>query len=253
MLRRSAKNRPSHSNFPTGNGEAVALEVTPPFGRRFGEHIPKEYPELFTIDSLSMFINFFLFVARSADRAGGTFVNDWARTIGKPRRIIADSVGPSLTWDFRRELSRAYGRQMIHAPQFTHQQNGLAERVVRPFSNSTRNIFGAVENPRPCRGIPTQSVVAKNHVPHSTTEMPTALETTGRFAILSGYSADAFNRDPEIADSVIEIQNYIRGITNARYAAIYAEANRPARTMFLRKAPDRSPGHFLPGRPSKSP
>ena len=87
------------------------------------------------IASLSRFINCSLLTARTAGHVGQTFVNDWARAIGKPRRIIKDASGTSLTGEFWRELSHVYGWEMIQAPLFTPQQNGLAERDVRPFEN----------------------------------------------------------------------------------------------------------------------
>ena len=85
-----------------------------------------------------------MLIARSAEHVGQTFLNDWVRAIGKPRRIITDAGGPSLTGNFRRDLSHVYGWEMIQVPQFAPQQDGLAERAVRSFKIEAGNI-----SPRP--------------------------------------------------------------------------------------------------------
>ena len=122
------------------NGEIAALDIIFPFADCMAEKVSKDFAALFMIDSLSRFINCTsrfinctLLIALDAEHVGQTFLIDWVRTIGKPRRIITDAGGPNLTGDFRMELSHMYGWQMIQAPQFTPQQNGLAERAVRSF------------------------------------------------------------------------------------------------------------------------
>ena len=51
---------------------------------------------------------------------------------------------------------------------------------------------------------------------------------TGRCDISDGYFHAAFNHDPEIADSVMKINNNMRNITNARNAVIHADASHAA-------------------------
>ena len=221
------------------NGEIVAIDIIFPFKDCCEEKLHKQFPALFMIDSLSRFINCSMLIGRTAEHVGSVFVNDWVRTIGKPRRIITDAGGPSLTGNFWRELSHVYGWQMIQAPQFTPQQNGLAERAVRSFKIAVKNIFAATKDACPCQEILTQAVIAKNHVPHTTTGLPPALAMTGRCDILAGFSHTAFNHDPEIADSVMKANNGMRTIMNARNAIIFADAKNAVRTMISRKAPDR--------------
>ena len=229
------------------NGEIIALEIIFHSMIAGGEKVSKEFPALFTIDSLSRFINCSLLISRTAEHCGQTFLNDCVRTIGKPRRIITDAGGPTLTGAFWRELSDTYGRQMIQGPKFTPQQNGLAERAVRSFKIAVRNIYYSMENPCPCQEILTQAVIAKNHVPRTATGIPPALAMTGRCDILAGYSHTAFNRDPEVADSVMKVNNNMRNIMNARNAIIHADARYAVRTMINRKAPDRFLNHFYVG------
>ena len=176
---------------------------------------------LFTIGSISRFINCALLAGRSAEHVGQAIVNDWVRTIGKPRRIIADAGGPILTGNVWRELSHVYCRQMIQSPQSTPQRIGLAERAVRSFRLAVGNIYASAAKARPCQEIPTRSVIAENHAPRTTTGFPLALAMAGRCDILAGYSRAAFSHNPEIADSATKVNNIMRNITNARNAIIF--------------------------------
>ena len=126
---------------------------------------------------------------------------------------------------------------MNQAPQFTPQQNGLADRAIRSFKISLRNIFAATENARLCQGIPTQSVIAKNHGPGDTTGFPPALDMAGRCDVLAGYSHTAFNRDDEIDDSVTKVNSNMRNIMNARSAAISPEEKRARRAQCFQERP----------------
>ena len=236
-----------HDGYPNIMAKSLRWTSFFPFDDCLVGEVAKDSPALFAIDSLSRFVNCSLLVGRAAEHVGQTFANDWVRTIGKPRRIITDSGGPSLAGNFWRELGHLYGWQMIQAPQFTPHQNGLADRAVRSFKIAVKNIFSAAENACPCQEILTQAVIAKNHVPHTTTGMPPALAMTGRCDILEGYSHTAFSHDPEIADSVMKVNNIIRNIMNARNAIIFADANCAVRTMLARKAPGRFPESFFVG------
>ena len=122
------------------NGEIVALGIIFPFDDCLAEKVSGDSPALFTIGSLSRFINCSWPVARSAVHVGQTFLSDRARTVGNLMGLIADDGGPSSTGGGP-ELSHLYGWQMIQAPQFTAQQNGLAGRAVISFAIDVKNIF----------------------------------------------------------------------------------------------------------------
>ena len=79
------------------NGDAIALDIICPFADCFEERIAEEFPSLFTIGSLSRFINCSLLIARASARAGQLFLEEWVRNLGKPRRIIADKGGTALS------------------------------------------------------------------------------------------------------------------------------------------------------------
>ena len=76
-------------------------------------------------------------------RDGQVFVNDWVRTIGKPCRVITDKGAPTLSGAAWADLSHAFGWQMIHAPQFAPQQNGMAERSTRSLKIAAKHIISA--------------------------------------------------------------------------------------------------------------
>lgn len=66
------------------NGAVATLDIIFPSAGCFAGRISNEYPALFTIGSLSRFINCSLLIPRPADHVGQTFANDWVRTIGYP-------------------------------------------------------------------------------------------------------------------------------------------------------------------------
>ena len=126
-------------------------------------------------------------------------------------------------------------------------ENGLAEGAVRSFKMTVLNICGSMTDSFPFQENLARSAIAKNHAPRSATGIPPALAMTGRCDILSVYSHAAFNRAPEIDDSVMEIQNNMRNVTNARIAVIFAAENRAGRTMLSRKSTGPFPSHFSVG------
>ena len=113
------------------NGGIAALDIVFPFTDCFEGKIARDYPALFMIDSLPRSINCSMLIARASIRAGQVFMGDWVRAIGKPRRIITDRGGPTLPGEAWAYLSRKFGWQMIHAPQFSpHQDWPIDPRVL---------------------------------------------------------------------------------------------------------------------------
>ena len=166
------------------NGEIVAIDIVFPFADCFGGELAKEYPALFTTDSLSRCINCSPLIARDSTRASQVFMNEWVRIIGKARRVITDRGRPTLSGAVRAELSHTFGWQMIHAPQFASHQNGLAERSARSLEISAKRIISATCENCTTQEILTQSVISKNHVPHAVTGLSPELAMTGRCEIL---------------------------------------------------------------------
>ena len=229
------------------NGEIIALDIIFPFTNCFDGRISKEHPALFMIDSLSRFVNCTLLVNRASGYAAQVFINDWVRTLGKPRRIITDRGGPTLQGDAWAELSDIYGWEMIHAPRFAPHQNGIAERSTRSLKIAVGNLTTATNTTDPAQDISTQSAIAKNHVPHSVTGIPPAMAMTGRCDILAGHGYTALTHDPNAFDSLIRVTNNMNNILNARNAIIVADASYAIKTMLSRKSPDRFMTHFVPG------
>ena len=212
-----------------------------------GGEIAMEYPALLTIDSLSRFINCSLLINRSSIHAGQVFMNDWARTIGNPRRIFTVRGGPTLSGASWAELSHAFGWEMIHAPQFPSHQNGSDERSTRSLKIAIKNIISATGALGPSQEIVTQAVIAKNHVPHAVTGLPPALVMTGRGDFLPGHGRAAFTHGPEQHDAITRVNNSTSVILNARNAIITADSNYAIKTMLNRKSPGRFMSHFFPG------
>ena len=82
-------------------------------------------------------------------------------------------------------------------------------------------------------------VISKNRDPNSTTGVPPELEMIGRCDILPGCAQAAFNRNPDSPTPGARKFNTVRNITNARNAAIRADANRAIRTRIIRSGEER--------------
>ena len=199
------------------------------------------------IDSLSRFANCTLLINKASGHAAQIFLDDWVRTLGKPRRIITDRGGPTLQGEAWANLSHIFGWQMIRAPKFHPNQNGMAERSTRSLKIAVKNLIAATQALAPTQEILTQAVIAKNHVPHAVTGVPPAMAMTGRCDILAGHGMAAFTHDPNASDSLGRSTNNLSNILNARNAIIMADASYAIKTMLSRKPPGRFMTHFTPG------
>ena len=180
------------------NGEIVALDIAFPFTDCFEGEIAKDCAVLFTVGSLSRFINCTLLIARASIHAGQVFMNDWARTIGNTRRIITDRGGPALPGSTWADSSRTFWRQMNRAPQFPPRQNGLGGRTARSLEIAANRIISATRDKCPVQEIFTQAAIAKNHAPRDVTGAPPALAMAGRCdifpVVVARRSCVALNR-----------------------------------------------------------
>ena len=206
------------------DGETVDIDIIFPLADCFEEQVANGRHAMFAIDSLSRFVNCSILTNRSSIPAGKVFTNDWVRTIDKPRRIIADRGGPTFPGAAWADMSHAFGRKMIRAPQFPPRQNGLAERSARPLEIAAKRIISATGETCTSQEILTHAAIAQNHVPRAVTGIAPALAMAGRCDILSGYSHAAFSHDPDNSDSLARVGN--GAILNARNAIITAESNR---------------------------
>ena len=168
---------------------------------------------------------------------GGPFLNDWARALGKQRRIPTDRGGAGLSGEFRSEMSHVFGRQMIRAPTQSPHQNGLDGRSVRSLAPAARNIIHATDAKCPSQEVLTQAAIAENHVPRAKTGIPPALAMTGQCDVFAGRAFTAFNRDPKIADSLFRVMNTMSSVMNARNALIFNDANGAIRKMLSLTSP----------------
>ena len=150
---------------------------------------------MFTIDSLTRFVNCSLLIARASIRGDQVFMGDWVRTIGKPRRIIADRGRPTLSGATWADLSRTFGWKTIRAPQFAPHQNGLTDRLTRSLKTAAKHIISATGATCPSQEISHQSVIAKNRAPHAATGISPALAMAGRRDIPAGHGHTAFTHD----------------------------------------------------------
>ena len=78
------------------NGEIVGMGIIFPFVKKDDSeggstHDKRRKPALFTIDCLSRFINRTMPNSLECQEVTQTFINDWVRALGKPRRTILDN------------------------------------------------------------------------------------------------------------------------------------------------------------------
>lgn len=144
-------------------------------------------------------------------------------------------------------MSHTFGWQMIHAPQFPPNQNGLADRSTRSLKIAAGNIISGTRAMCPSQEIPTQSVIAENHAPHAVTGIPPAMVMTGRCVILAGHGRAAFTHDPDQSDSLLRVTSNLSNILNARNSIVVPDASYAIRTMVAGKSPGRFMAHFVPG------
>ena len=96
------------------NGEVIGIDIVYPFrdwdihiNRRTHQSVPrvkateetkeKTPAALLMVDALTRFVNCSILPKVTAEEVANTFVNDWVRCLGKPRRIILDHGGPGFT------------------------------------------------------------------------------------------------------------------------------------------------------------
>ena len=192
------------------------------------------------IDGLSRFVNCSLLSRLSGECVVQTFINDWVRTLGKPRRILLDNGGPGFKNQSWTEASHVFGWKLVQAPPNTQPQNGLAERAARSLKVEVRNILSTESRPLIEQRILTMAVIAKNRAPRAITGIPPPLAMVGRCDILSGFAQTAFNHNPDSTDPVVRQFNTVRNIMNARNAVIHADANHAIKTCINRPTKDRS-------------
>ena len=199
------------------------------------------------IDSLSRFFNCAPLINRASIHDVQVFMSEWVRTIGKPRRIITDRGGPTLS-------GAAWGGFESHfwvANESRASVRPAPKRISGKVNTCAKNRSGAhhFRHQRQCpipRNIDSCGD-CENHVPHAVTGVPPALAMTGRCDILPGYSHTAFIHDPDLADSLTRVNNSLSTILNARNAIITADASNAIKTMLTLKSPGRYKVHFYPG------
>ena len=128
---------------------------------------------------------------------------------------------------------------MISAPPRAPNQNGMMERS---FRNSEIAIHAITtdQSTNPGQDVLTMACIARNHVPHSATGIPPALEMTGRADLLDGAASTIFDHNPSSGDVVIKQANGMRNILNARNDVVEATAKIALETCIDRQLPDRS-------------
>ena len=147
---------------------------------------------------------------------------------------------------FRTEWGKfihAYVAQLVHAPRSAAYQNGMAERAARSLKAGIRAIM-TQGGARPSQMVLTQAVVARNHVPHTVAETPTALATTGRCGLLSGHAATTWAQNPDTANPAVRQSNAQQHILAARTAVLRADAETATTTCLQRNPPGSSSHEF---------
>ena len=136
----------------------------------------------------------------------GTPLGDRIRPIGQPLRIIDDREFPGMTGVEWGALPHTYRIQLVHAPKSAPLQNGLVARAVRTVKVAIRQLLtnAAVA---PSQNVVTLVTTARNHVPHTVTGLPPALEMTGRSDFLAGEASKARNHDRESIDPAVRQSN----------------------------------------------
>ena len=113
-----------------------------------------------------------------------------------------DHLSPGMFGGEWGDFSHTYAIQLVHAPQGAPYQNGLCERVVRSLNTELKAIL-TEEWAQPSQRILAQAVMERNHVPHTATGLPPALEMTGRCDLLAGRAATAWTHGPESVDPAV--------------------------------------------------
>ena len=139
-------------------------------------------------------------------------------------------------WD---GFSRTYSIQLVHAPKSAPYPNGLTERVVPPLNEALNAILTEVGD-RPPHRIPTQAVMARNHVPRTVTGISPAMAMAGRCDRLDGHAAAAWSHNPDTVDPAAHQANDMRNILIARPAVMKEDADRALTACLRRYLPDRS-------------
>ena len=237
------------------NGEIIGIDVVHPFmdikRRRFGHNegvTGKNLTALLVVDCMTRFAVCSLVTDCKPSTLITVLLNDWIRTLGKPRRIIMDNGSPGMFGTEWNDFSHTYVIQLINAPKSAPHQNGLTERVVRSLKAGIRAILSDSDL-RPSQTLLTQAVMARNHVPHSVTGIPPALAMTGRCDLLAGHAATAWSHNPDSTDPAVLQANAMRNILVARTAVMAADADRALKTCLSRNLPDRSHEFYPLGSP----
>ena len=108
------------------NGEVVGIDICYPFLESHPEVQGGKSPALIMVDSLSRYVNCSLIGKLTGENVLQTFLNDWVRPLGKPRRILMDNGGPGFKNKAWTDASGIFGWQIVMAPPQTQSQNGLA-------------------------------------------------------------------------------------------------------------------------------
>ena len=240
-------------------GEIVAVDICYPFARidverqeeihhyDAGTNYHSRLAALIMVCALTRFTVCSLLSNLSADCVAVTFVNDWVRFLGKPRRIISDRGGPGFTGNAWNSLSNIFGWQDVRAPAGAAYQNGLCERSVRQIKIAVRTIMVAERSTKPTQLILTWATIAKNHVPHATTGIPPAYAMTGRCDILAGYGSTAWQPDRNSDSLMLGQTNPLVQIMQARNAIMTADANNRIDRCIDRNLRDRAQEPFIIG------